>query len=86
MTVELIWFVILMVVSGLVVGALGRLSLPGRDPMSIGMTILVGIGGSLIGGLVSRLLFGDRPAGLLLSVAGAALLVWLLRKRRARAV
>lgn len=81
---ELIWFVLLAALSGLVVGALGRLSLPGPDPMSIGMTILIGVGGSLIGGLVSRLLFGDRPAGLLLSVAGAALLVWLLRRRRPR--
>jgi len=77
---ELIWFVILMVVSGLVVGALGRLALPGPDPMSIGMTILIGIGGSLIGGFVGRALFGD--GGLLLSVAGAALLVWLMRRRR----
>lgn len=80
--VELIWFILLAVVSGLIVGALGRLALPGPDPMSIGMTILVGIGGSLIGGLVGRLLFGD--GGLLLSVAGAALLVWLMRRRRPR--
>lgn len=79
---ELIWFILLAALSGLVVGALGRLSLPGPDPMSIGTTILVGIGGSLIGGLVGRLLIGD--GGLLLSVAGAALLVWLLRRRRTR--
>lgn len=81
---ELIWFVLITVVSGLFIGALGRLALPGPDPMSIGMTILIGIGGSLIGGLVGRLLFGESGAGLILSVAGAALLVWLMRRRRAR--
>lgn len=81
---EFIWFAVVIVASGLVVGALGRLALPGKDPMGIGMTILVGIGGSLLGALVSRILFGDRPAGMILSVAGAALLVWLLRKRRPR--
>lgn len=81
---SLIGFIIAVVVTGLVVGALGRLAIPGPDPMGIGMTILVGIGGSLLGGLVSRLLFGDRPAGMILSVAGAALLVWLLRRRRPR--
>ena len=81
---SLIGFIIAVVVTGLVVGALGRLAIPGPDPMGIGMTILVGVGGSLLGGLVSRLLFGDRPAGMILSVAGAAFLVWLLRRRRPR--
>ena len=70
------------VVSGLVVGALGRLALPGPDPMSIGMTILVGLGGSLIGGIVGGVLFGSDGGGLVLAVAGATLLVWLVRRRR----
>lgn len=71
------------VLSGLIVGALGRLAIPGPNPMSVGMTILVGIGGSLIGGLVGVLLFG-RPGGLLLAVAGAALIVWLIERGRAQ--
>jgi uncharacterized membrane protein YeaQ/YmgE (transglycosylase-associated protein family) len=76
--------ILMIVVSGLVVGALGRLAIPGRNPMGVGMTILVGIGGSLIGGLIGRLIFGpDRRGGhLILSVAGAALIVWLLQRRR----
>jgi uncharacterized protein (TIGR03382 family) len=82
---DLIGFILLAVLSGLIVGALGRLALPGPDPMSIGLTILVGVGGSLIGGLVGRVIFGDRAGpGMLLAVAGAALLVWLLRRRRPR--
>jgi uncharacterized membrane protein YeaQ/YmgE (transglycosylase-associated protein family) len=79
---ELIWFVLITILSGLVIGALGRLALPGPDPMSIPMTILIGIGGSLIGGLVGRMLFGSDGAGLILSVAGAVLLVWLMRRFR----
>ncbi len=71
-----------LILSGLIVGALGRLAIPGPNPMSIGMTILVGVGGSLIGGIVGYLLFGRRYAGsLLLSVAGAALIVWLIQRR-----
>jgi uncharacterized membrane protein YeaQ/YmgE (transglycosylase-associated protein family) len=82
----LLAFVLLLLLTGLVVGALGRLAIPGPDPMSIGMTIAVGIGGSLLGGLVGRLLFGDRYQGsLLLAVAGAALIVWLLGRNRRRA-
>jgi uncharacterized membrane protein YeaQ/YmgE (transglycosylase-associated protein family) len=73
-----------LVIAGLIVGALGRLAIPGPNPMSIGVTILVGIGGSLIGGLVGNVLF-NRPGGLLLSVAGAALIVWLLQRRGSRA-
>jgi uncharacterized membrane protein YeaQ/YmgE (transglycosylase-associated protein family) len=71
-----------LIISGLIVGALGRLAIPGPNPMSIGMTILVGVGGSLIGGLVGWLLFGRRSGGsLLLSVAGAALIVYLMQRR-----
>jgi uncharacterized membrane protein YeaQ/YmgE (transglycosylase-associated protein family) len=77
----MITYLILLVFSGLIVGALGRLAIPGPDPMGIGMTILVGIGGSLIGGLVGYALF-HRPAGLLMSVLGAALIVFLIRKSR----
>ena len=77
----MITYLILLVFSGLIVGALGRLAIPGPDPMGIGMTILVGIGGSLIGGLVGYALF-HRPAGLIFSVLGAALIVYLMRKSR----
>jgi uncharacterized membrane protein YeaQ/YmgE (transglycosylase-associated protein family) len=77
----MITYILLMVASGLVVGALGRLAIPGPDPMGIAMTILVGIGGSLIGGLVGYALF-HRPTGLIFSVLGAALIVFLIRKSR----
>jgi uncharacterized membrane protein YeaQ/YmgE (transglycosylase-associated protein family) len=68
------------IISGLVVGALGRLAIPGPNPMSIPMTILVGLGGSIIGGIVGRVIFGGTVGGLLLSIAGAALIVWLMQR------
>jgi uncharacterized membrane protein YeaQ/YmgE (transglycosylase-associated protein family) len=80
--VDVIVYILLLLLSGLVVGALGRLALPGPDPMSIGATILVGIGGSIIGGLVGLLLFGRNGGGIILSVLGAMLIVYLIRRSR----
>jgi uncharacterized membrane protein YeaQ/YmgE (transglycosylase-associated protein family) len=76
----MIVYLLALILSGLVVGALGRLAIPGPNPMSIPMTIAVGIGGSLLGGLVGNVLF-NRSGGLLLAVLGAALIVWLLDRR-----
>jgi uncharacterized membrane protein YeaQ/YmgE (transglycosylase-associated protein family) len=71
-----------LIISGLIVGALGRLAIPGPNPMSILMTIGIGIGGSFVGGLVGYLLFGRNNGGsLLLSVAGAAGIVYLMQRR-----
>ena len=77
----MITYIILLIISGLIVGALGRLAIPGRDPMSIPMTIAVGIAGSLIGGLIGQALF-NRPGGMLLAVLSAALIVFAIRKFR----
>lgn len=78
-----------LLVAGLVVGALGRLVVPGPNPMGIFSTILVGLGGSFLGGLVGRLVFGFRyryafGLGLVLSVACAALIVYALSRRQPR--
>ena len=77
-------FILGLILSGLIIGALGRLAVPGPNPMSIGMTILVGIGGSLIGGLIGQVLFG-RPGGLILAVLCTAGIVYLM-SRRSRAL
>src|SRR5689334_7693277 len=52
---------------------------PGPNPMSVGMTILVGLGGSLIGGLIGRVLFG-RPGGWLLAVLSTAGIVYFMQR------
>ena len=81
---SIILYLILLAVTGLFVGALGRLAVPGRDPMSLGQTMLVGIAATFIVGLLSWALFGAEGGSILLSVAVAALIVWLIRRSRER--
>lgn len=74
--------IILMIIFGLVAGALAKLIMPGRDPGGIIVTILLGIAGSLVGGFLFNALGiggGDRYAGLIGSVIGAILLLFLYR-------
>jgi len=71
------------VVSGLVVGALARLALPGPDPMSWLATIGFGIAGSLIGGLVASVIHVGSILAIALQVACAAGLIWYFRRRKA---
>jgi len=79
-----------MLAVGLIAGALARLILPGKDPMSIWMTALLGIAGSFVGGFIGNLIWrpegGDlfHPGGILLSVLGAVLLFWIWRMIRPR--
>jgi uncharacterized membrane protein YeaQ/YmgE (transglycosylase-associated protein family) len=68
-----------LVVGGLIIGALARFALPGPDPMSIPMTIVLGIAGALIGGLVARIFLGTG-GGLIFAVLGAMLLLYLHRR------
>jgi uncharacterized membrane protein YeaQ/YmgE (transglycosylase-associated protein family) len=77
----LITYIIVLCLIGLIVGGLARLALPGRDPMGLGMTIAIGIGGSLLAGIVARALF-NRNAGFLLSVVFAAGIVYAVRRSR----
>jgi uncharacterized membrane protein YeaQ/YmgE (transglycosylase-associated protein family) len=80
--VILLVYLIILFVSGLVVGALARLLLPGPDPMGIGMTALVGICGTLSAGLFSWYVLHRHGAGLLLSVVFSMLVVWIYRRSR----
>lgn len=80
---SLIAFLIATFFSGLIIGALARLALPGRDPMSIWQTALVGVAGSFGAGLLVALVSGGRyTAGFLASFAGAFLIVYLIRRSR----
>jgi uncharacterized membrane protein YeaQ/YmgE (transglycosylase-associated protein family) len=80
---DVIVYLIVLVLSGLVIGALGRLVLPGRDPMTIPQTILLGIAASLLAGLIWWLISGDRDGGgILLSVVVAAAIVYVIRRSR----
>ena len=70
---------------GLGIGALGRLAVPGRQSMGLPLTAVVGIAGSLVGAGIGRLVFGPHTYGhavtLVLAVAGAALIVWVVQNR-----
>ncbi|HLU53381.1 MAG TPA: GlsB/YeaQ/YmgE family stress response membrane protein [Acidimicrobiia bacterium] len=82
------------IVVGLIVGAIARLLVPGRDPMGWIATILLGIGGAILGSFVASL-FDDAEGvsidvvntglwGWVLSILGAVVLVLIYRQARAR--
>jgi uncharacterized membrane protein YeaQ/YmgE (transglycosylase-associated protein family) len=79
---DFILYLILLAVTGLIVGALGRLALPGPDPMSIPQTILIGLAGSFVAGLLWALIFDSNGGGIILSVAFATGIVYLVRRSR----
>ncbi|MCU1367393.1 MAG: transglycosylase [Ilumatobacteraceae bacterium] len=87
----MIGFIIFLVVIGLVAGFLARLLVPGRDSMSVGQTILLGIVGSFLGGFIGYALFHKdgqdgafQASGLLGSVVGSivVLLIWRMANGR----
>jgi uncharacterized membrane protein YeaQ/YmgE (transglycosylase-associated protein family) len=71
-----------MLIVGLIVGALAKLVMPGRDPGGIFITMLLGVAGAVVAGLFGRLLGLYAPgqgAGFLMSILGAILLLALYR-------
>jgi uncharacterized membrane protein YeaQ/YmgE (transglycosylase-associated protein family) len=67
---------------GLVVGALAKLVMPGRDPGGIIVTMLLGIAGAVLGGFIGRALgwYGEgEAAGFVMSFVGAVALLALYR-------
>jgi uncharacterized membrane protein YeaQ/YmgE (transglycosylase-associated protein family) len=75
---QLIWMLFI----GLIVGALAKLIMPGRDPGGIFVTMMLGVAGALVAGLIGRLIGLYRPgqrAGFLMSTLGAILLLYIYR-------
>jgi len=71
-----------MVIVGLVIGALAKLIMPGRDPGGIIITMLLGIAGSVVAGFIGRALgwyMEGQPAGFIASIIGAIILLALYR-------
>ncbi len=78
-------FILLVALNGLIVGALARLALPGKDPMSILQTVVIGMTGSLVGGLIAYYAFGEEEGpGFLLAFLCTVALVFAVRKFRER--
>jgi uncharacterized membrane protein YeaQ/YmgE (transglycosylase-associated protein family) len=91
----MLWTLVTWVVFGLVAGAVARLLVPGRDPMSIPATILLGVAGSFVGGFLGYVLFGKdlgegalQPSGLVGSILGGivVLLIWRVAGGRRHAL
>lgn len=83
----IIWFIVV----GLIVGLLARAIVPGRDAMGILATIVLGIVGSFVGGLLvvfftTKEYSGLEPAGWIGSIVGAIVALLIYRQMRARAV
>jgi uncharacterized membrane protein YeaQ/YmgE (transglycosylase-associated protein family) len=66
------------ILTGLIVGALGRLVVPGRNPIGLLMTILLGIVGAVVGGLIAHAIGLGAVLTFIVAVAIAALLVYMV--------
>jgi uncharacterized membrane protein YeaQ/YmgE (transglycosylase-associated protein family) len=72
--------IIAFIIFGFIVGLLARFLLPGRDPMGIVGTIVLGVAGSFVGGFLARALFNDNSGvGFVGATIGAVLLLLLYR-------
>ena len=83
--------IVTIVIVGLIAGFLARAIVPGRQNMSIGMTILIGIVGSFIGGFLGYVLFGKdatdgllQPSGIIGSIIGAIIVLLIMTRSGAR--
>lgn len=79
---HLIYSIVSWLVFGLIVGAIARLLVPGRQTMSWLTTIAMGVIGSFVGGSISWLIFGTannqiNPAGWIMSIVGGVIVVLL---------
>jgi len=78
---HLIWSIII----GFIVGLIARAIMPGADQMGFWMTSIIGIGGSLVGGLIGMVIkrpapgAAFHPAGFLLSIIGSMILIYAMR-------
>jgi uncharacterized membrane protein YeaQ/YmgE (transglycosylase-associated protein family) len=81
-----LFLILSIIIGGLIIGALGRLAVPGPQPMGVLATVLVGIAGAVIGGMVARLIWADPQNHVVwvvvLEVLGAAVIVYALQGRR----
>jgi uncharacterized membrane protein YeaQ/YmgE (transglycosylase-associated protein family) len=70
------------IIFGIIVGAIAKLLMPGRDPGGFIVTMLLGIAGAVLGGFLGRMLGWYGPndaAGFLMSLLGAILLLAIYR-------
>ncbi len=78
--------IILLIIIGAIAGFIARALVPGRDPMGVVATIVLGIVGSFIGGFLGAILFGKdafqgllQPSGIIGSIIGAVIALLIYR-------
>lgn len=72
---------------GIIVGAIAKLLMPGRDPGGLLVTMLLGIAGAVVAGFIGRALGWYEPgqaAGFIMATLGAILLLFVYRKMSAK--
>src|SRR5262245_47687165 len=82
----MVWFIISLIVIGLIAGFIARLLVPGPDPMGILGTLVLGVIGSFVGGSLGYVIFGHdieegalQPSGIIGSIIGAIIVLLLYR-------
>jgi uncharacterized membrane protein YeaQ/YmgE (transglycosylase-associated protein family) len=82
-----LWALLSTIVVGLIIGALGRLLVPGNQPIGLLATILAGLCGSIVGGFVGQHVLGvGRFGTVLIEIAFAAVIVAVVKNSRSRTV
>jgi uncharacterized membrane protein YeaQ/YmgE (transglycosylase-associated protein family) len=80
----MLWSILGWIIFGLIIGAVARAIMPGRQEMTLTMTMLLGVAGSFVGGFIASLLVPGRPlvspAGWIMSLVGAVLLLFVVGK------
>jgi uncharacterized membrane protein YeaQ/YmgE (transglycosylase-associated protein family) len=89
----MIGFILFLVIVGLIAGFIARALVPGRDSMSVGGTILLGIIGSFVGGFVGYALFNAdvdegalQPSGIIGSIVGSVIALLVYRAANGRSM
>jgi uncharacterized membrane protein YeaQ/YmgE (transglycosylase-associated protein family) len=72
------------IIVGFIVGLLARSFFPGAVPLGFWLTVALGVGGSIVGGVVGSLIFRTpdgkfHPAGWILSILGAIAIIWVYK-------
>ena len=90
---ELLWNIIVLIVVGAIAGFIARALVPGKQSMSIGMTIVLGVIGSFVGNLLGSLIFEPHEfrigtSGIIGSIIGAivVLLIYVAATRNRRLI
>jgi uncharacterized membrane protein YeaQ/YmgE (transglycosylase-associated protein family) len=79
---SLILYLVLLACTGLIAGGAARLVLPGPDPMTVFETLVLGLAGNFVAGVIVWALWGHGIPGIVLSTACSTVILYLIRRSR----